>query len=124
MRIFDSGEAKKSNQMRPSETAGSDDLQTAIIEAIKGVHDPEIPVNVYDLGLIYDVRVSPASRSCVVVMTLTTVNCPEAESLPGEVQRAAESVDGIDTAHVNLVWDPAWSKDMMSDEAKLHLGLM
>jgi FeS assembly SUF system protein len=125
MRIYDSAEERERRKMTPTATAGVEDpLRAAVVDAIKGVYDPEIPVNVYDLGLIYDVRVSPASRSCVVVMTLTTVNCPEAQTLPGEVQHAAESVEGIDTAHVNLVFEPAWDKSRISDEAKLHLGLL
>ncbi len=124
MRIFDSGENKPSRFAPPSPTDEPDPVKRAIIDAIKLVYDPEIPVNLYDLGLIYDIRVSPPTRSCVVNMTLTSANCPEAQTLPGEVQHAAESVDGIDTAHVNIVWDPPWDKDMMSDEAKLHTGLM
>lgn len=124
MRIFDSGESQKARYAPPSETTEPDPTKRAIIDAIKAVYDPEIPVNLYDLGLIYAIRVSEASRSCVINMTLTSANCPEAQTLPGEVQHAAESVEGIDTAHVNIVWDPAWDKSMMSDEALLHLGLM
>ena len=124
MRIFDSGEAKNPRYAPASETVETDPTKRAIIDAIKEVYDPEIPVNLYDLGLIYAIRVSEASRSCVINMTLTSANCPEAQTLPGEVQHAAETVEGIDEAHVNIVWDPAWEKSMMSDEAQLHLGLM
>ncbi|MEM7576177.1 MAG: iron-sulfur cluster assembly protein [Planctomycetota bacterium] len=124
MRIFDSGEAKVNKLAPPSPTDEPDPMKRQIIDAIKLVYDPEIPVNLYDLGLIYTIRVSESSRSCVINMTLTSANCPEAQTLPGEVQHAAESVDGIDTAHVNIVWDPPWNRDMMADEAKLHTGLM
>lgn len=123
MRIFDSGE-KKTRFAPPSPTDEPDPIKRAIIDAIKLVYDPEIPVNLYDLGLIYDIRVSEVSRSCVINMTLTSANCPEAQTLPGEVQHAAESVEAIDTAHVNIVWEPAWTRDRMSDEAQLHTGLM
>ncbi|MEM9753249.1 MAG: iron-sulfur cluster assembly protein [Planctomycetota bacterium] len=124
MRIFDSAEAKLSKLAPPSPTDEPDPMKRRIIDAIKLVYDPEIPVNLYDLGLIYTIRVSEKSRSCVINMTLTSANCPEAQTLPGEVQHAAESVEGIDEAHVNIVWDPPWERDMMSDEAKLHTGLM
>ncbi len=124
MRIFDSGETQNTKFAPPSETAEADPTRRAIIDAIKLVYDPEIPVNLYDLGLIYAIRVSEKTRSCVINMTLTSANCPEAQTLPGEVQHAAESVEGIDTAHVNIVWDPPWDRDMMADEAKLHTGLM
>jgi FeS assembly SUF system protein len=124
MRIFDSADAKVNKLAPPSPTDEPDPMKRQIIDAIKLVYDPEIPVNLYDLGLIYTIRVSEKSRSCVINMTLTSANCPEAQTLPGEVQHAAESVDGIDEAHVNIVWDPPWERDMMADEAKLHTGLM
>ncbi|BAM05242.1 iron-sulfur cluster assembly protein [Phycisphaera mikurensis] len=125
MRIHDSGEAKLQRRMPAAAPAPEG---AGLVEQIKAriqeVHDPEIPVNLYDLGLIYEIRPSAASRSCVIRMTLTSANCPEAQSLPVQVQQAAESVDGIDHAHVVLVWEPAWDKSMMSDEAQLHLGLL
>ena len=125
MRIHDSGEAKKDRRMPAAEAAPVDaDLVEKIAASIREVYDPEIPVNLYDLGLIYEIRPSEASRSCVIRMTLTSANCPEAQSLPVQVQQAAEAVDGIDDAHVVLVWEPAWEKSMMSDEAQLHLGLL
>ena len=131
MRIFDSGEDKEARRIpaSPSPEAPADgdakvQLRAAIVAEIQQVYDPEIPVNLYDLGLIYEIRPSPSSRSCVIQMTLTSANCPEAQSLPEQVQRAAEAVDGIDHAHVNLVWQPPWEKSMMSDEAQLHLGLL
>ena len=131
MRIFDGHEEKEKRRIPASATPEADPnadekarLRAEVIKEIQEVYDPEIPVNLYDLGLIYEIRPSPASRSCVIQMTLTSANCPEAQSLPEQVQRAAEAVDGIDHAHVNLVWKPAWTKEMMSDEAQLHLGLL
>ncbi|MGJ8598315.1 SUF system Fe-S cluster assembly protein [Sulfitobacter sp.] len=102
--------------------AGSD-LQQAVIDALKEIFDPEIPVNIYDLGLIYGVEVDDEADA-VVTMTLTTPHCPVAESMPAEVELRASSVPGIRDAEVNLVWDPPWSPDNMSDEARLELGML
>ena len=102
--------------------AGSD-LQQAVIDALKEIYDPEIPVNIYDLGLIYGVEVDDEADA-VVTMTLTTPHCPVAETMPGEVELRASSVPGIRDAEVNLVWDPPWSPDKMSDEARLELGML
>ena len=92
-----------------------------IISEIKKIYDPELPVNIYDLGLIYDIQVK--GRKAEIKMTLTTPNCPVAESLPKEVKEGALQVDEIDDVDLQLVWDPPWSKDMMSEEAKLELNL-
>jgi FeS assembly SUF system protein len=94
-----------------------------IIEALKDIYDPEIPVNIYDLGLIYGVDVSDNGHA-VVTMTLTTPNCPVAESMPMEVEMRVGAVPGVGVAEVNLVWDPAWDPQKMSDEAKLELGML
>ena len=102
--------------------AGSD-LQQAVIDALKEIYDPEIPVNIYDLGLIYGVEVDDEADA-VVTMTLTTPHCPVAETMPGEVELRASSVPGIRDAEVNLVWDPPWSPEKMSDEARLELGML
>ena len=99
------------------------DLQQAVIDALKEIYDPEIPVNIYDLGLIYGVEVDDEADA-VVTMTLTTPHCPVAESMPGEVELRAASVPGIRDAEVNLVWDPPWSPEKMSDEARLELGML
>ena len=99
------------------------DLQEAVVEALKSIYDPEIPVNIYELGLIYDVRVD-ADGDAVVEMTLTTPNCPVAESMPGEVEMRVLSVPGIRDAEVKLVWDPPWDPSKMSDEARLELGML
>ena len=92
-----------------------------IIDEIRKIYDPELPVNIYDLGLIYNIKVT--GNKAEIKMTLTTPNCPVAESLPKEVKEGALQVDEIDDVDLQLVWDPPWSKDMMSEEAKLELNL-
>ena len=99
------------------------DLYEAVIDALKEIYDPEIPVNIYDLGLIYHVEIT-ADHHAKVQMTLTTPNCPVAESMPGEVELRVGSVPGIGDAEVVLVWDPPWDPQKMSDEAKLELGML
>ena len=99
------------------------ELQQAVIDALKEIYDPEIPVNIYDLGLIYGVEVDDEADA-TVTMTLTTPHCPVAETMPGEVELRASSVPGIRAAEVNLVWDPPWSPEKMSDEARLELGML
>ena len=94
-----------------------------IIAALKDIYDPEIPVNIYDLGLIYGVEVTPDGHA-VVSMTLTTPNCPVAESMPAEVELRVGAVPGVGDAEVNLVWDPPWDPQKMSDEARLELGML
>ena len=98
-------------------------LYEAVIEALKEIYDPEIPVNIYDLGLIYNVEVTGEGHAAVT-MTLTTPHCPVAESMPGEVELRVGSVPGIAVADANLVWDPPWDPQKMSDEAKLELGML
>ncbi len=105
-----------------AEPAEGDDLHEAVIAALRDIFDPEIPVNIYDLGLIYGVEI--VDGHAVVTMTLTTPHCPVAESMPGEVELRVMSVPGIATAEVNLVWDPAWNPANMSDEARLELGML
>lgn len=104
----------------PSEPDG--DLYEAVIAALKEIYDPEIPVNIYDLGLIYNVEINDGHA--VVSMTLTTPHCPVAESMPGEVELRVGAVPGIGDAEVNLVWEPAWSPANMTDEARLELGML
>lgn len=101
---------------------GDEALQEAVIEALKEIYDPEIPVNIYDLGLIYGVEIN--GGHALVTMTLTTPHCPVAESMPGEVELRVGSVPGIGDAEVNLVWDPPWGPDKMTDEARLELGML
>ena len=97
------------------------DLKNKIIDEIKKIYDPELPVNIYELGLIYDIKVD--GDSVKVKMTLTTPNCPVAESLPKEVKNSIMQVDGIEKVDLDLVWDPPWDKSMMSESAKLELNL-
>jgi FeS assembly SUF system protein len=98
-------------------------LYEAVIEALKEIYDPEIPVNIYELGLIYNVEVTDEGAA-VVTMTLTTPHCPVAESMPGEVELRVCAVPGIAYCDVNLVWDPPWDPAKMSDEARLELGML
>ena len=105
------------------DTKESDSLETSIVEALKSVYDPEIPVNIYDLGLIYKFDVSD-SGVVSLEMTLTAPGCPVAETFPGIVEQTVEAVEGVTEAHVELVWDPPWTMEMMTEEAKLELGLM
>lgn len=97
-------------------------LKPAVIDAISTVYDPEIPVNIWELGLIYDVAVD-AAGGVLVTMTLTAPGCPAAQSLPSEVESKVRSVAGVTDAKVDVVWEPGWTKDRMSEAAKLQLGL-
>ena len=96
-------------------------LREQVIAEIRKIYDPEIPVNIYELGLIYDVKVKEAKAK--IIMTLTTPNCPVAESLPKEVKDSAMQVEGIEEVDLDLVFEPPWNKDMMSEAAKLELNL-
>ena len=111
----------------PFETPVADDgdaaLKDAVLEALKTVRDPEIPVNLVDLGLIYDLVVG-ADGKVYVEMTLSAPNCPVAGSLPGDVANAIRTVAGVTDVKVNLVWTPPWHQDLMSEEARLELGLL
>jgi FeS assembly SUF system protein len=104
------------------DAARTETLKPAILDAIRTVFDPEIPVNIYELGLIYDVFVD-ASGVAGVRMTLTAPGCPAAQSLPVEVARKVRDVPGVTDAKVDVVWEPAWTKDRMSDVARLQLGM-
>jgi len=115
---FLSGETKPQD-----DTPANDDLRQSVIDALKSVYDPEIPVDIYELGLIYDVDISE-DGDAVITMTLTTPHCPVAETLPNEVELRVLSVPGIRDAVVNLVWTPPWDPSKMSDEARLELGML
>ena len=115
---FLSGETKPQD-----EAPANEDLKQSVIDALKSVYDPEIPVDIYELGLIYDIDISE-DGDAVVTMTLTTPHCPVAESLPNEVELRVLSVPGIRDAVVNLVWTPPWDPSKMSDEARLELGML
>jgi FeS assembly SUF system protein len=112
------------NAKPPELAAGAPggDLHEAVIDALKEIFDPEIPVNIYDLGLIYGVEITDGHA--LVTMTLTTPHCPVAESMPGEVELRVGAVPGIGDAEVVLVWDPPWSPGNMTDEARLELGML
>lgn len=104
-------------------SAQVDDLEQRVIEALRTVFDPEIPVNIYDLGLIYELDITPAGE-VAIKMTLTAPGCPVAQTFPGEVESRVLGVEGVSEAHVELVWEPPWSQDNMSDAAKLQLGML
>jgi FeS assembly SUF system protein len=106
-----------------AEPITGDTLEERVVSALRAVYDPEIPVNIYDLGLIYEIDIRDG-RHVDIRMTLTAPACPVAGSMPGAVERAVTRVPGIETAHVELVWDPPWTQERMSDEARLELGLM
>jgi FeS assembly SUF system protein len=108
---------------RPEPDGGDPALQEQVIEALKTVRDPEIPVNLVDLGLIYELIVN-RDGTVYVEMTLTTPACPVAGALPGQVQEAVAGVPGVREARVKLVWTPPWTQDRMSEEAKLELGFL
>jgi len=110
-------------ETEPAPPADNSDLKDRVIEALKSVYDPEIPVDIYELGLIYDIQISE-DGDAVITMTLTTPHCPVAESLPNEVELRVLSVPGIRDAEVKVVWDPPWDPSQMSDEARLELGML
>ncbi|MFN2394249.1 MAG: SUF system Fe-S cluster assembly protein [Bacteroidales bacterium] len=99
------------------------DLEMRIVDALKTVFDPEIPVNIYDLGLIYEIDVKDDSTA-LITMTLTNPNCPVADTMPNEVKEAVEFVEGIKKVDIKMVFEPEWNKDMMSEAAMLELGLL
>ncbi len=98
-------------------------LETRIVAALKEVYDPEVPVNIYDLGLIYDIHVSE-HNDVTITMTLTAPNCPIADDILLQVKEAVDAIEGVKSATVDLVFDPPWTKDMISEEALLELGLL
>lgn len=113
--------AQKPEGVAPDAPGG--EIYEGVIAALKEIYDPEIPVNIYELGLIYGVEVS-ADGHVDVAMTLTTPHCPVAETMPGEVELRVGAVPGVGTVDVNLVWDPPWDPGKMTDEARLELGML
>ncbi len=109
-------------QTTPVEVS-AEEMKLKVIEAIKTVYDPEIPVDVFELGLIYDITVYPVNN-VYVLMTLTSPSCPSAEQIPSEVEAKVGSVEGVNEAHVELTFDPPYSQEMMSETAKLELGFL
>jgi FeS assembly SUF system protein len=110
-------------ETQPAGKIPNEAVRDSVIEALKSIYDPEIPVDIYELGLIYDVEVSE-DGDATITMTLTTPHCPVAESMPNEVELRVLSVPGIRDAVVNLVWDPPWDPSKMTDEARLELGML
>lgn len=98
------------------------ELKEKVIEVIKGIYDPELPVNIYELGLIYEVDILPVNN-VQVVMTLTAPGCPAAQSLPVEVDQKVRALEGVNDVHVSVTWNPPWDKSMMSEAAQLELGM-
>jgi FeS assembly SUF system protein len=99
------------------------DLKSKVIQVLRNCFDPEIPVNIYEMGLIYDIEVD-ASGAVVIQMTLTSPACPVAGSLPPEIESKVKSIDDVTSARVDLVWEPPWTPDRMSEAARLQLGMM
>jgi FeS assembly SUF system protein len=100
------------------------DLESRVIAALRTVYDPEIPVNIYDLGLIYELRVDDANGNVDIRMTLTAPGCPVAQSFPATVEDAVRMVEGVSDARVELVWEPRWTRERMSEAALLQLGML
>ena len=119
----DTNETESELEAGPEVTGGGDpELRGRVIAALKEIYDPEIPLNIYDLGLIYRIDIEPNTNASID-MTLTSPNCPVAESLPGEVENAAKAVDGIGDVQLELVWDPPWDMDRLGEAGRLELGL-
>ena len=107
----------------PAEGDSQAELRERIVDMMKSVFDPEIPVNIYELGMVYEIEVDDEGNA-IVTMTLTSPACPVAGSLPGEVEVKLNSVEGVKTGKVNLVWEPPWTPEKMSEDAKLALGMI
>ena len=123
MSIFDWLHRAENPAVAERESA-DDGLRAEVIDALRTVYDPEIPVNIYDLGLIYGLDVDEATGQVSIRMTLTAPGCPVAATFPGTVEQAVRAVDGVREAHVELVWDPPWTRELMSEIALLELGLI
>jgi FeS assembly SUF system protein len=108
----------------PGRDDNAESLETRVIDALRGVYDPEIPVNIYDLGLIYRLDVDADTGRVTIAMTLTAPGCPVAQSFPCTVECAVREVAGVSDAHVELVWEPPWTQERMSEAARLQLGLI
>jgi FeS assembly SUF system protein len=118
-----SSETASSSPAAPADEMARKLIEGKVIEALHEIYDPEIPVNIYELGLIYDIQVDP-DRKVHIKMTLTAPACPVAGSLPGEVEKKVEAIAEVASADVELVWEPPWSRDRMSETALLTLGMM
>ena len=112
-----------SNREQKASDAAIPDLQEKVLQAIKTIYDPEIPVDIYELGLIYEINIYPVNN-VYVLMTLTSPSCPSAEVIPGEVEQKLRAIEGVNEVKVELTFDPPYSQEMMSEAAKLELGFM
>jgi len=115
--------SETTDQLQTATTASVPDLRDKVMAAIKTVYDPEIPVDIYELGLIYEVNVYPINN-VYVQMTLTSPSCPSAEQIPGEVEQKLKAIEGVNDVKVEITFDPPYSQDMMSEAAKLELGFL
>ncbi|QCP50246.1 SUF system Fe-S cluster assembly protein [Trinickia violacea] len=115
---------KRAEATQPGSGATPERLEERVIDALRTVFDPEIPVNIYDLGLVYGLDVDEAEGRVEVRMTLTAPGCPVAQTFPATVEDAVFSVCGVNDVHVELVWEPPWSRERMSDAARLQLGML
>ncbi|MFM0632544.1 SUF system Fe-S cluster assembly protein [Paraburkholderia xenovorans] len=115
---------KRAEAAQPGSSAATERLKERVIDALRTVFDPEIPVNIYDLGLVYGLDVDEAEGRVEIRMTLTAPGCPVAQTFPATVEDAVFSVSGVNDVHVELVWDPPWSRQRMSDAARLQLGML
>ena len=109
--------------MSTEELKGTDELKEKVKEVLQTVYDPEIPVNIYELGLVYEVDVLPVNN-VQIVMTLTAPSCPAAQSLPIEVDQKVRAIEGVNDVHVSVTWNPPWDRSMMSEAAQLELGFL
>lgn len=121
MSVFAWLDKKEAQEPEPEPKAES--LEARVIAALRSVYDPEMPVNIYDLGLIYELAVDDATGAVQVQMTLTAPGCPVAQTFPGTVENAVKAVPGVNSAHVELIWEPPWSREMMSEAARLDMGM-
>jgi FeS assembly SUF system protein len=118
------GESGPSSSVDPAaERPSAEALRESVIDMLRTVYDPEIPVNIYDLGLIYDLTADPADGDVHIDMTLTAPGCPVAQTFPGTVEDAVRKVPGVNQVQVELVWEPPWTRDRMSEAARLELGM-
>jgi FeS assembly SUF system protein len=115
---------KRAEAAQPGSGAATERLEERVMDALRTVFDPEIPVNIYDLGLVYGLDVDEAEGRVEIRMTLTAPGCPVAQTFPATVEDAVFSVNGVNDVHVELVWDPPWSRERMSDAARLQLGML
>ena len=123
MNLYNLYGRKKTKTKKMEQEIDTNELGESIVKVLKSIYDPEIPVDIYELGLIYDVMVN-TDYEVKILMTLTSPNCPVAESLPREVEEKVKTIENIKDVDVEITFDPPWSKDLMSEEAKLELGML